>query len=80
MAEPTLARTSVLIKYKASDEYRSEVAFQSHPFGKPATEPHQVFIGAIDELARLCELFGFGDEASAAVEAARNRVKEWRNG
>lgn len=78
-AEPTLKRTGVLIKYKSSDDYRSETAFQSHPFGKPANEPHQVFIDAIDELARLCELFGFGDEASVAVEGARQRVRAWRN-
>jgi hypothetical protein len=43
-----------------------------------ACEPKNALVAAADELARICELFGFGDEAVEAANAAVKRVREWR--
>lgn len=78
MADPTLKRTSVTIKYTASDGYRHEVSYSN--IGRMGTKPppEVPLLEAIDELARLCELFGFGAKASLAVATAQMRVREWR--
>jgi len=78
MADPTLKRASVKIKYAASDGYLSEVTYSSHAIGRTDVPPKDALIEAIDELARLSELFGFGAEASLAVASAQMRVREWR--
>ena len=79
MADPTLRRASVVIKYTSSDGYRSEVRYSNHgALGNPTIPPENVLLEAIDELARLSELFGFGAEASTAVATAQMRVREWR--
>lgn len=74
MADPTLKRTSVQINYTASDGYRAEVGYSS----AKASTPEAVFIEAMDELSRLCHLFGFGDRARAAFDDAAARVAEYR--
>lgn len=70
MADPTLKRTSVQINYTASDGYRSEVGYSSDR----SESPEAAYIAAIDELSRLAHLFGFGDRARAAFDAAAQRT------
>jgi hypothetical protein len=74
MSDPTLKRTSVTIKYTASDGYSQDVGYSS----ARASSPEAVLIEALEELARLTALFGFEDRALAAFNAARQRVFEWR--
>lgn len=75
MSTPTLKSTSVRIAYSSSDGYRAESGYGS---SKAAT-PRDALVGAIDELARILALFGFEDEARAAVEDACKRVKAASN-
>lgn len=83
MADPTLKRASVQIKYMSSDGHRStfdakagtgEVMLST---GLPV-QPHQTLISAIDELARTLALFGFEAEARKATDDACARVAAWR--
>jgi hypothetical protein len=74
MPDPTLKRTSVQINYTASDGYRSEVGYSN----ARGCTPESVFIEAVDELSRLCHLFGFGDRARAAFDESARRVNKWR--
>jgi hypothetical protein len=78
MADPTLKRSSVTINYAASDGYRSTVNYSNRGRMGREPPPQLPLLEAVDELARLCELFGFGAEASARVDEARARVKAWR--
>jgi hypothetical protein len=76
--DPKLKRTSVTIKYTASDGYRSEVNYSNT--GRMGTQPppELPLIEALEELARLTALFGFEDRALEAFNGARQRVAEWR--
>lgn len=76
MADPTLKTTRVLISYTASDGYRSEMSLSS----ARATTPQAVYIEAVEELSRLCALFGFEAEARQAFEGAAARVAQHREG
>lgn len=70
MADPTLKTTRVLISYTASDGYRSEMSLSS----ARAPTPQAVYIEAVEELSRLCALFGFEAEARNAFDGAAQRV------
>lgn len=78
MADPTLKRTSVRITYSASDGYRKEITYSN--IGKMGRQPppQQPMLDAIEELARLCELFGHGEAARTRVLEAQARVQLWR--
>lgn len=83
MADPTLKRTSVRIKYTGSDGYRAEFSTKGGTGSvnfKSGEEvpPQAALIFALEELARLTALFGFEAEARAAAEGAFARVAEWR--
>ena len=74
MADPKLRTASVTIAYSADDGYRAKSGFNMLHDGKPDGP----LLDALEELARLTELFGSGDEAEARFNAARQRVREWR--
>lgn len=76
--DPTLKRSSVTINYTASDGYRSTVNFSNRGRMGLQPPPHGPLLDAIEELSRLCSLFGFGDEAAQRVADARSRVDAWR--
>jgi hypothetical protein len=78
MSDPTLKRSSVRIVYSASDGYRSEVTYSSIGRMGIKPPPEAPILEAIEELARLSELFGFGERAATAVAEAQCRVREWR--
>lgn len=69
-----LRNNSVTISYRASDGFCSKASYTS----KRSGSPEDCWVAAADELARLSELFGFGDQVSAAVEDARERVRQWK--
>jgi hypothetical protein len=71
MTAPTIKSASVRIAYSSSDGYRAETGFGSNR----APTPQAAMLDAIDELARILALFGFGDDAQAAVSDACSRVK-----
>lgn len=79
MADPTLKRSSVTINYAASDGYRSSVNYSNRGRMGINPLPQDPLLEAIEELSRLCALFGFGDEAAKRVAEARERVDQWRN-
>ena len=70
--DPKLQRARVEIKYSSDDGFRCEWNTIS---GK---QPKAALIDGIYELARLLELFGFGEEAQNAVNEARGAVQDWR--
>lgn len=72
--DPKLVRSSVTIKYHADDGYASEQKLSSN---LPGVEPHIPLLDALEELARLTALFGYGREALERFNAARNRVAYW---
>lgn len=81
--DPKLKRTRVVVSYTADDGYRYELTAKGGtgsvmPSTGGEAPPHAAFLEAIGELARLCELFGFGEEASKEFTDAQSRVRQWR--
>lgn len=77
MADPTLKRASVAIKYTASDGYHAELGLASGDrHGK--TDPELAILDGIRELSRLAALFGFEAQARERFEEAASAVREWR--
>ena len=74
--DPKLKRTSVKIAYSATDGYRVETMYSNTPRGADfvTPSPESVLLDALEELARLTALFGFGNEALERFNAARERV------
>lgn len=78
MSDTTLKRSSVTINYTASDGYRSAVNYSNRGQMGRQPPPELPLLDAIEELSRLCALFGFGDQAAQRVADARERVDAWR--
>lgn len=78
MSDPTLKRSSVTINYTASDGYRSAVNYSNRGQMGRQPPPELPLLDAIEELSRLCALFGFGEQAAQRVAQARERVDAWR--
>lgn len=78
MSDPTLKRSSVTINYTASDGYRSAVNYSNRGQMGRQPPPELPLLDAIEELSRLCALFGFGEQAAQRVAEARERVEAWR--
>lgn len=82
MADPKLARTSVVIKYTGDDGYRYEMTAKAgkgsvnHRTGGEVP-PQKALLDALQELARITALFGFEKEAQQVFEDARIAVFEW---
>ena len=77
-ADPTLTRSSVTINYTANDGYRSAVNYSNRGMMGRKPPPEAPLLDAIEELSRLCALFGFGEQATRRVMEARTRVDAWR--
>ena len=78
MSDPTLKRSSVTINYTASDGYRIAVNYSNRGQMGRQPPPELPLLDAIEELSRLCALFGFGEQAAQRVAEARERVDAWR--
>ena len=69
MADPTLKKTLVQIRYTASTGYRAEMTCKAGEgvahlqTGEPVP-PEKALLAGIEELARLLALFGFEQQAS----------------
>lgn len=83
MADPKLTKTSVQIKYRSDDGYKydltckgggGEIGFIS---GKPVP-PEAPLLDALEELQRLCNLFGFSRQADERIAAVNARMGRWR--
>ncbi len=75
MEDPKLKLSRVFISYSASDGYRKESTYSSSQMNvEKELKPVQPLLSAIEELARLTALFGYGDEALQAFNDARERV------
>lgn len=72
--QPVMKSCRIQINYSADDGFRSEAAYSS----KRSGSPEECLYNAADEIARLAELFGFGDLIEFAVQDARKRVREWK--
>ena len=83
MANPTLKRTSVQIKYSSSDGFRFEYGAKAgtgtkHRVTGEEVPPQLALLDALEELARLTALFGFEAEALKKFNGARACVAEWK--
>lgn len=83
MADPTLKRTSVVIKYTSSDGYRMSFEAKggtgiAHRLTGEQVPPQHAFLAAVGELARMTALFGFEDEAKTEFDKAVTAIREWR--
>jgi hypothetical protein len=74
MKDPKMKGCAVQISYRADDGFSAKDRYSS----KPGASPGDCLAMAADELARIAELFGFGDQVEAAVKDARQRVRDWR--
>lgn len=79
MSDPTIKRSSVTINYTSSDGYKMEVNYSNRGRMGLKPPPESPLLDAIEELSRLCELFGHGEQAFARMQQARLRVKDWRD-
>lgn len=73
MPDPTISRSSVVIKYGSSDGFSSTQSIKNNK-----DTPHKALMTALDEISRLTALFGFEVEAETVFYAARSRVAEWK--
>jgi hypothetical protein len=71
---PKMVSSSVQLKYRADDGFSSTAAYSS----KRSGSAESCLTLVADEIGRLAELFGFGDDVEAAIKDARQRVREWR--
>ncbi len=83
MSDPTLKRTSIVVKYTSSDGYRLEYGGKAgtgtkHRVTGEEVPPQACFIAAFGELARILSLFGFEEQARKASENSFAAVREWR--
>lgn len=83
MADPTLKRTSVVLKYTASDGYRSEFEAKGgtgtkHLVTCEEVPPEKALLAGLAELSRILTLFGMEVEAQKVFGEARQAVHEWR--
>ncbi len=77
MADPKIVKSSVVIKYRATDGYSADTAFGGGR-GASTVAAHQPLLDAYAELARLLALFGYEEEARAAAEERIKAVADWR--
>ena len=83
MSNPTLKKTAVQIKYWSSDGYKADYLAkagdgQTHlRTGKPIP-PEAALLDSLEELQRLCNLFGFAKEADERIAAVNARMTTWR--
>jgi hypothetical protein len=78
MSDPKLQVVKVTIHYLSDDGYQTETTYDSDsrrmkPLGVDI--PKETMLNATEELARLCELFGMGDEMNEKINAVRLRVQ-----
>lgn len=64
---------SVKLRFATDSGYRSKASYSS---GKYA-DPGGCLEAVADEIARIAELHGAGDQVEAAVKDARQRVREY---
>ncbi|MES2942954.1 MAG: hypothetical protein V4772_08825 [Pseudomonadota bacterium] len=76
MNDPTITKTEVTIHYESDDGYHSTSVHDSAL--NPSLAPHLPLLQGIEELARLCALFGMEDEAKKLVNDAFARLADWR--
>lgn len=74
--DPTLKDAAVMIRYSASDGYKSEAGFMGG--NKRSAAPEEALLGALEELARLTALFGLQSQAEKRVAESFQRVADWR--
>lgn len=82
---PKLTKTAVQIKYWADDGYKSDTMMkagqgQTHMVTGEPIPPELALLDAIEELQRLCNLFGFAKQADERIAAVNSRMAEWRSG
>lgn len=83
MSNPKLTKTAVQIKYWSDDGYKSDMTIKGggsemgYITGAPVP-PEASLLQGIEELQRLCNLFGFGPAADARIAAVNERMKDWR--
>lgn len=78
MADPKLTKVNVQIGYSSDDGYRMDVGFQGGTKNGAPVAPGPALLDALEELARLCCLFGFEQEAREKFEGPAGRIREWR--
>lgn len=81
--EATLKKMNVTIAYASTSGLRAEWKAKSgagskHLVTGAEVPPQIALLSAIEELARLAEICGFGDEAEVRLVASRAKVMEWR--
>ena len=83
MKNPKLTKTLVQIKYTSDDKYRYELTCKGGQgvtslSGAPVP-PEVALLSGLEELQRLCNLFGFAKQADERIAAVNGRMAEWRS-
>lgn len=74
MSIPKIKSCAVTLSFSTEDGFRSESSFTS----KRSGDPGKCLVAVADEIARIAELHGAGDDVEAAMKEARERVREYR--
>lgn len=83
MSNPKLTKTAVQIKYWSDDGYKADMIIKGggnevgHITGTPVP-PEASLLQGLEELQRLCNLFGFAKEADERIAAVNARMTKWR--
>lgn len=83
MSNPKLTKTAVQIKYWADDGYKSDTMMKAGQgqtnlkTGEPVP-PELALLDGLEELQRLCNLFGFAKQADERIAAVNGRMTKWR--
>lgn len=70
IGKKALMSFSGTIRLTTKDGFGSDVAFS----GRRSKSPDGCLLAMVDELARIAELYGLGDQATKAMDAARKRT------
>lgn len=81
---PKLTKTAVQIKYWADDGYKSDTMMkagqgQTHMVTGEPIPPELALLDALEELQRLCNLFGFAKQADERIASVNGRMADWRS-
>ena len=84
MADPKLTKTRVVIAYTSDDKYSMTSEMRTgrgcfNPSTGAPLPPEGALLDGIEELARLCALFGFEDAARVRISGAFARVQGLRD-
>lgn len=75
MSDPKLTKANVQLGYSSDDGYQTQTVFSTRHNGG---DPKAAFLDALEELTRICCLFGYEEQAREKFDGTAGRIRAWR--